>query len=134
MKLYIGCSLTQAPKEFREQVEKVKESLRGKYELLDFKGLVEGTPHDVYLWDIHTCVETCDVFVAICDYPAIGVGYELGTAVEKLHKPTIALAQKDSLVSRLILGIEQPHYRFVRYNTVEEIPLLVRSFIADLSR
>jgi len=119
MKIYIGCSLTQAPEDFKESVEKVKADLRKDHEVLDFLGTVAGTAHDVYRRDIHECLANCDAFIAICDLPAIGLGYELGVAVEKLNKPTLALAHKDAKVSRLTLGIEQPHYTFKRYSDYE---------------
>ena len=83
------------PREFKKEIENIKNILRKEYEVMDFVGLVAGTPHDVYQWDIHRCVATCDVFIAICDFPAIGLGYELGVAIEKLHKPTLALARED---------------------------------------
>ena len=99
---------------------------------MDFVGLVAGTPHDVYQWDIHRCVTTCDIFIAICDFPAIGLGYELGVAIEKLHKPTLALAQENAKISRLILGVEEANYRFTRYKTTEEIPVIIKNFIKRL--
>lgn len=132
MKLYIGCSLTHAPEEFKQQIEGVKNVLRKEHEIMDFVGLVAGTPKDVYEWDIHECVAKCDVFVAICDFPAIGLGYELAVAVEKLKKPTLALAHEGAKITRLVLGIERPYYRFVRYKTAEDIPMIIASFLEEL--
>lgn len=132
MKLYIGCSLTQAPEDFKQKVEQAKKSLRGKYEVLDFIGLEKGTANDVYNWDIHACVATCDAFVAIVDLPSIGLGYELGVAIEKLEKPTLILAHQDAKVSRLIYGIEKPFVRTARYSTPSEIPTLVEEFTKTL--
>ena len=120
------------PREFKKEIENIKNILRKEYEVMDFVGLVAGTPHDVYQWDIHRCVATCDVFIAICDFPAIGLGYELGVAIEKLHKPTLALAREDAKISRLMLGIEEPHYRFTRYKTTEDIPAIIKDFIKEL--
>lgn len=127
-KLYVGCSLTQAPEEFKTAVENLKNELRKDFEILDFIGLTAGTPTDVYKWDIHECVAKCDVFIAICDLPAIGLGYELAVAVEHLGKPTLALAQKDAKVTRLVLGIDKPNYTLTRYKTMEEIPQLIKNF------
>lgn len=129
MKLYIGCSLTHAPEDFKKEIDKLKDSLRLDYEILDFLGLVSGTSEDVYMWDIHECVNKSDVFIAIVDYPAIGLGYELGTAIEKLSKPTLALAHKDAHVSRLVLGINHPNYKLARYTSITEIPSLIKQFI-----
>ena len=85
-KLYVGCSLTLAPESFRQSVEELKNKLRADYEVFDFLGLVKGTAKDVYEWDIHHCVAKCDLFLAVCDYPSLGLGYEMGVAVEKLYK------------------------------------------------
>jgi hypothetical protein len=67
-KLYVGCSLSHASTVFKESVEDFKQNLRDEgYEVLDFVGLVVGTPEDVYNWDIQYCVKQCDAFIAICD-------------------------------------------------------------------
>ncbi len=131
MKLYIGCGLTQAPEDFKKKVEDVKDELRKKYEILDFVGLTAGTAKDVYNWDINECVEKCDVFIAIADYPALGLGYEIGVSVEKLSKPTLVLAQTEALITRLILGVDKLNYKFARYEKMEEIPLLIENFIQE---
>lgn len=131
MKLYVGCSLTQAPEAFKTNVENLKKELQKEFEIFDFIGLTKGTAEDVYRWDVHECVAKCDMFVAICDFPSIGLGYELGVAVEKLNKPTLALAHSGSKLSRLLLGINLPHYKLVRYETTEQIPMLVRAFVND---
>lgn len=132
-KIYVGCSLTHAPDEFKHGVDAIKNELRKDFEVMDFLGLVAGTAEDVYQWDIHNCVQKCDFFVAITDHPSLGLGYEMATAVEKLQKPTLALAQTQSKIGRIILGIEQPHYRFARYDTLEDIPALVKAFAAKFA-
>ncbi len=132
MKLYVGCALNYAPEEFRQRVEALKNILRKDYDVLEFVGLVKGTPRDVYVHDIHECVGECDAFVAICDYPSIGLGYELGAAIEKFRKPTLALAKEDVKVTRMLQGIEEPYYTFMRYNNDAEIPTLVKDFLEKL--
>ena len=129
-KIYVGCALTHASEEFKQGVESLKIELRKDFEVLEFLGLVAGTAQDVYQWDIHNCVEKCDILVAITDHPSLGLGYEMATAVEKLRKPTLALAHTDAKIGRIILGIEQPHYRFERYNSLQDIPALVKAFAA----
>ena len=125
-KLYIGASLTQAPKEFVEKIENLKNKLRKDYEILDFLGLKKGTPADVYKWDIQKCVAICDIFVTICDYPSIGVGYEMATALEKYSKPTLGLSMEKSKVSRLVSGIDHPMYTFKYYKTEKDIIALIK--------
>lgn len=134
MKIYVGCSLTQAPENFKVAVEDLKNKLRKNHEVLDFLGTVAGTPQDVYNWDINECVAKCDAFIAICDLPALGLGYELSVAVEKLRKPTLALAHTEAKVSRLLLGIEQPHYTFERYNAFDEVEGRIESFLKSINK
>ena len=126
MKIYVGCSLTQAPEQFIEEVENLKKILRQKgHKVFDFVGLVAGTPKDVYRWDIHRCVAECDFLIAICDYPSIGLGYELGVAIEKLGKRVLAVAHKDTKITRLILGVDHPRFEFCRYEELDDVANLV---------
>jgi hypothetical protein len=128
-KLYVGCSLTQASEEFKGQVEELKAALRlDGYEVLDFVGLVKGTPKDVYEWDIKHCVGACDAFIAICDEPAIGLGFELCEAI-RLGKPVLAVAHKDTRVSRLVPGAAEvePNLTFERYDDMlADVPKLAK--------
>ena len=125
-KLYIGCLLTHAPKEFVDMVEKLKGVLRKGYEVFDFVGLMDGTPTLVYKQDIQKCVALCDIFVAICDYPSLGLGYEMATALEKYSKPTLALAMENAQSSRLVFAIDHPMYTFKYYKTLEDIISLIK--------
>jgi len=127
LRLYVGCSLTQAPEEFRKEVEELKRELGEYFEVFDFVGLVNGTPKDVYRWDIHRCVANCDLFVAICDYPAIGLGYEMAVAIEKFGKPTLLLVRKGVSVSRLVLGIEHQLCTLEYYESRQDMVRLIRA-------
>jgi hypothetical protein len=133
-KLYVGCSLTQAPESFRDEVEGLKDALRDQgHEVFDFVGLVAGTPNDVYKWDIGHCVGASTLFVAVCDYPSLGLGYELGTAVEQHHKPVLAVAHTDSQITRLVLGIDDPNFTFSRYeNLAADVPPMVAAKLAAI--
>lgn len=133
-KLYVGCSLTQAPEEFKESVEGLKIVLRQRgYEVFDFVGLVNGTAEEVYRWDIGHCVKACDLLVGICDYPSIGLGWELATSV-RLGKQTLAVAHVDASVTRLIAGAAEvePNFTFERYTDLaQDILPFVESLLAD---
>lgn len=118
-KIYVGCSLTQASEEYKKLIEDFKNELRPFASILDFVGLTKGTPKDVFEWDTN-CVKTCDLFIADCTYPSIGLGYELGVAIE-MKKRILAIAQKDAIVTRLVLGITSPNFEFVRYKDISEI-------------
>lgn len=132
MKIYVGCSLTQAPEVFRQEVEDFKTKLRNfGHEAFNFIGLVAGTARDVYEWDIKHCVEECDLFVAICDYPSIGLGYELAVAVEKLGKRALAVAHRDAKITRLVLGINHPRFEFRQYDELDEVINLIQAPCMD---
>jgi hypothetical protein len=125
--LYVGCGLTHAPKEFVYQVDALKERLREDWEVLEFFGLGEGTPEDIYQKDIIENVGGCDAFVGICDEVSQGLTWELREAA-MLRKPTLAVAHKDTLVSRVITGAPafNPTMSFRRYeNMVEDVPAIV---------
>jgi hypothetical protein len=118
--LYVGCSLTGASEEFKTSVEEFKQALRdGGYEVFDFVGLIDGTSKDVYDWDIGHCVANCDALIGICDFPSIGLGYELNEAVN-LKKPVLSIAHENSLVTRLILGAAEvvPRFEVLRYSDI----------------
>ncbi|MDB5170664.1 MAG: hypothetical protein JWO35_358 [Candidatus Saccharibacteria bacterium] len=127
-KIYVGCGLTNAPAAFRAEVEAFKNVLRKKYETFNFLGLEAGTAADVYNWDINDCVANCDLFVAICDEPSIGLGYELRSAIER-GKPVLGVAHEQSKITRLALGaaeIYDPQFTFRRYGSLLlEAPQLV---------
>lgn len=127
-RIYVACSLTKAPKKFKRAVADLKKKIKRtipEVEIFDFVGLVKGTPTDVYHWDLHHCVADCDLLVAICDYPAIGLGYELGVAVEKFRKHVLAAARPRRKVTRLLLGIDASGFRFVRYKELSELVPLI---------
>ncbi|MES2088009.1 MAG: hypothetical protein V4467_03395 [Patescibacteria group bacterium] len=80
-KLYVGCALggltEDNKKEFLEKIVRVKNILRGQgFEVLEFVGLGEHTPAEIYQHDILGCVAACDAMLAICDYPSTGMGYD----------------------------------------------------------
>jgi hypothetical protein len=128
-KLYVGCGLTLAPKEFKERVEELKTALGRDWHVLEFLGLVAGTAADVYQRDIVENVGSCDAFVAIADEPSIGLGYELAIAVEQHRKPVLATAHVSSRVTRMLLGAAEVHSNmsFKPYeDMVADVPELVR--------
>ncbi len=103
MKLYIGCGLTQAPQSFRDFVEEFKRHLKAEgHEILEFIGLVNGTPVDVWNHDINN-VRTCDALIAIVDEPSIGLGIELNEAI-RLGKPILCLHKMGQRITRMLMG------------------------------
>ncbi len=125
IKVYVGCALTYASEEFKQDVEKFKDVLRTHCTVLDFLGLDDTTPNGVYQHDIHNCVMQCHLLIAIADYPSTGLGYEIGTQCEKRGAPILAVAHTDALVTDLILDTQQRGFEFKRYKTLVQdvIPL-----------
>jgi hypothetical protein len=130
-KLYIGCSLTLLPSDkkdaFLEMISLIKKELSKSFEILEFLGIADlssthpFTPREIYDYDIKGCVMKADCMLAICDYPSTGLGYEMATAVEKLGIPVLAVAHKDSVVGRIIRGIDHKNFQFFYYNSVDKI-------------
>ncbi|HLD03959.1 MAG TPA: hypothetical protein VJC17_04260 [Candidatus Dojkabacteria bacterium] len=127
--IYLGCALTLAPKSFTDEIINLKQILKKKYAILEFLGVVKGTPKDVFIRDTK-CVKDCDLFVAECSYPAIGLGYEIGMAIYE-KKPILTLANINTHVTRMVQGISVPRYKFVRYNNISEVPLIIDNFIKE---
>ena len=126
LKIYVGCALTNLPVGEGERLEclliDLKHGLRNRsYEVLEFLGLKAGTASDVYHHD-HDCVDECDIFVAICDCPSIGLGMEFERAILK-EKQVLAFAHKDSRITRMVIGAGEVEERvtFERYTTPEDI-------------
>jgi nucleoside 2-deoxyribosyltransferase len=126
MKIYVGCALTNAPQEFCDSVYELKRALRGvRCEVFDFLGTTKGTPADVYRRDIIECVEKCDLFIAVCDFPSTGLGYEISHALS-LDIRVLACAHEEAQVSRLIAGIPNRLFSLHRYRALEhDIPPMV---------
>lgn len=133
VKLYVGCALTQAPAEFQERVRFLKEKLKtiSSVEVMEFLGTVAGTARDVYIHDIIECVGRCDLMIAICDFPSIGLGWEMATQVAR-RKPLMAFAHSDSKVTRLILDPGLPNYYFYRYDDFDEIRYVIEGMVKEI--
>ena len=133
-RLYVGCSLTHAPQEFKDGVEVVKKHLAREWEVMHFLGTTAGTEKDVYQVDIRQNVGGCDAFVGIMDEPSWGLGFETREAL-LLGKPSLLVAHVGSRVTRLALGATHfhPELTFERYeDMVEDVPELVRNTFSYL--
>ncbi|TSC77911.1 MAG: hypothetical protein G01um101424_45 [Parcubacteria group bacterium Gr01-1014_24] len=130
-KLYIVCALTnlsdQDGKSFLATISNIKQMLRGTFEILEFIGVDDLksanpiSPQEIYEHSIKKSVAEADYMLAICDYPSIGLGYEIAVAVEKRGIPVLAVAKKDSQVTRLIRGIDHKNFHFMYYDSAEDI-------------
>lgn len=127
-KLYVGCGLTNAPREFTDRVDLLKAKLREEdWDVMEFLGTVAGTAEDVYQRDIVENVGGCDAFVGIFDEPSTGLGFELNESL-RLGKPTLGVAHVDTRVTRLVLGAASYHENFnfwLYEDMVEDVPAIV---------
>ncbi len=132
--LYVGCGLTLAPEPFKDEVERTKRVLSADWHVMEFLGLVDGTPADVYDRDIIDNVGGCDAFLAVLDEPALGLGWEMSEAV-RLGKPTLGVLHVNSRVSRLVFGAAArfPNLEVLTYeDMVVDVPHLARQVFADV--
>ena len=75
------------------------------------------TDKEIYLRDI-AWLKECDIVIAECTKPSLGVGYELAYA-EKLNKPvTVLYRNKECNLSAMISGDE--YFKIFSYETKEE--------------
>lgn len=118
-KIYLGCSLTHAPQEFKQQIAELKKLLKAKYQVMEFLGTTAGDSAAVFKHDINQ-VKTCDLLLAECSHPSTGLGFEIATALDH-HRPVLAVARSDANVSRLILGINSTLFSFMKYQTLDEV-------------
>ncbi|MBV9159024.1 MAG: hypothetical protein JO019_00285 [Candidatus Kaiserbacteria bacterium] len=116
--IYVGCSLTQSSDKFRAFVFSFKAKLAKAVPctVLEFKGLTEGSNADVFEHDLNN-VRTSDALIFIVDYPAIGLGMEIGEAIV-LKKPILCLHAKDASVTRMLRGASE--LGRVRMDTYED--------------
>jgi hypothetical protein len=114
-KIYIGYSSVNAPKEFIHQVETFKAELKKDYEILESTG-----PEKL------RSVLVCDIFVAVCDYQSLDLGYEMAVALEKYSKPTLVLLSKSTESQERIPGINHPMCTLNQYSSISEIPAFIK--------
>lgn len=124
--LYIGAALRHAPAEFKSEVRAMKDRLTSLgFNILEFVVDESVNSVDVYKND-RACVENCAAFLAIFDYPSLGLGGEASLAAER-GVPMIGIAHEMTEISRWTLG-EAEHfgYPIVRYkNMVNDVPNIV---------
>lgn len=136
-RIYVGCALSGAPKEFRDDVAKLKDDLRTRgFEVLEF-AWVSDKPKEgvnVYEYDILN-VDNCNLLVAICTFPSIGLGMELQRAVE-LDRPILAFAQNGVYVSKIVVDMLEKYGQpmIYRYEDLDQVPRMVEHFITRCLR
>ena len=125
-RLYFGCAISGLPREHYEEMVGFRSGLAGHFMVQDFCDPQLYTDAEVYHNDIHHAVRHAKLMLAFCDERSTGLGYELGTMIERHGKPVLALAREGVRVSKLIAGISHPRFEFCRYTSLDEVlPLLL---------
>lgn len=135
IKVYIGCSLTHSPQDFKNKIDKFKSRLRKHVEILDFLGLNAPSAKVAFDWDI-SCVKNADLVIFDLTHESIGAGIEWGVAMQ-LNKPIITLAQKNTTVSRFPFGYDAENHFSYRYEShkdafdfvMRSLPLIFHSTV-----
>ncbi len=138
--VYVGCALTHAPESYKKDIKLFKKELK-KYpwiKVLEFLGPKKireskiSHAKRVYKKDIKDCVGTCHAMIGELSLPSLGLGYELGTLIEKHRLRTLMCAKKGSKVSNLPYGaplhIDNPHasFKWYRISILELLPYFIQ--------
>ncbi len=101
----------------------------GRLDLVDERDIPPCQIHDRDM----TWLKVSDLIIAEVTTPSLGVGYELGRAVE-MGKPILCLYRRieDKSVSGMISG--SPGIITVVYEDIEEAKLWIASFIANIGK
>ena len=132
MKLYIGCALNTSTAELAQLVASLKEHLGQEHDILEFKGLDNGSPEEIVTHDLSQ-VRNADCMIAICDIASTGLGIEIGTC-NALGTPIALCAQTES-ISSMVRGnhVENPRSQFITYDSVDDLIEKIDNFIQSLS-
>jgi hypothetical protein len=88
-------------------------------------------PVDVYTRDMDW-IESCHALVAEVSTPSHGVGYEISYALTQ-GKPVLCLHHEDIRISKMITGNTDPCMIVCTYRHKDDIPPLIRDFLAQLN-
>ena len=135
IRLYVGCALTHASPQFREEIEMFKHELGQEehLEVLRFSDLGNFQRGAVYEQDINVCLASADAFVAFVDHPSLGLGIELAEAVKFRAIPTLITHHHSRVVSDLVLDLEHHFGQIVTVKPYERVGD-VRHFLPSLIR
>lgn len=138
VRVYVGCGLTHAPPSYKKKIASFKDSLRKIpwIEVLDFvtgNSVVENPDQKhIYLNDIHDCVGTAHAMIGDLSYPSTGLGWELGTSIEKHCIRVMMCANERSLVSNLPIGAALHHSHVTFHQYKGNISALFEYFVQEL--
>lgn len=132
--VYVGCALSNAPVSFQEEIIALKNEIKRLIPyviILDFVPPHEDrTPFSIWKHDCE-CIKKCDVFLAVVDFPSLGLGAEINEALCIHNKPTLVVASQGVRVSRYILGLIEGHSRiscFREFNSWNQVIVYLEDF------
>lgn len=89
------------------------------------------SPREVYQRDIRW-IEQSDAMVAEVSTPSLGVGYEVGYALQR-GLPVLCVYQRGLFVSRMITGNPAPTLCVAAYESLDELDAHLDSFTSKLA-
>jgi hypothetical protein len=129
--VYLGCALTNSPQSFKDDIEYIRAAIEPHAEVLKFLGLDHPSVGDAFQYDLN-CVRRCDLLVGDLTYPSLGLGMELGVAIET-RKPIIMLANDKLAAERLLMwGYWDPRVLKLRYKTRKQAADFIVATIKQL--
>ena len=112
--------MTHASEEFKVEIKELKKTLSPKFEIIQQDEPALDTPRKMFEFDTNS-IKGCDLLLAECSLPSIGLGFEIATALQH-NKPVLAIMNQAAKVSKFILGISDHRFSLVSYNSINEIP------------
>ncbi len=140
IKVYVGCGLTHAPSGYKEAIAIFKQQLSRVLwiEVLEFvtPNSVSSAPDSrhIYRNDIYECVGMAHAMIGDLSYPSTGLGWELGTAIEKHGIRVFMCMHKDATVSHLPIGAQHENNHATLHTYEESILDLLDYFIEELQQ
>lgn len=121
----VDASLYRRLIEFMQQTDIVLTEHIGNAGLNVLESALDG---EIYARDT-ALIGECDILIAECTCPSLGVGYELAFA-EKLGKPCYIFYNKERAnLSAMLKG--DPYFKVIPYTTEEELFASVRELLND---
>jgi nucleoside 2-deoxyribosyltransferase len=125
MKIYFAASI-RGGRDLQATYQAIVEHLKQSgHEVLSenvaFETMAEQGISDEAIYTQDTAwLDECDVVVAEVTTPSLGVGYEIGFALHKAHKPVLCLCHADTHLSAMLHGNTNSGLRIVFYDDLPQ--------------
>lgn len=138
MDIYFACSITGGRREEKEYQQIVRLLLADGHHVptahlsqsnvTTLEKVVD--PGEVFTRDIQW-IDNCQAMISEVSTPSHGVGYEISYALS-IQKPVLCLYRSGIPVSKMITGNDHPLLRVAEYHSAEELPEIIRGFLARI--